>query len=421
MASTTQSPPKNIDKDILIAAVEGGGTSFRVAICLVNHNGNHHDIPEILHRIDIDSSHDDPARTLQECAAFLKQHLPHDGYWALGIGMFGPVGVDIQKTEQYGRILPTTPKESWRNVDILTPLRAACQGTRKLAVQVETDVNAPALAEYLQETTNTNNKISKITSLAYVTVGTGVGVGLIVNGQPVHGRMHPEGGHVPVQPLASDKFTGYSWNSHSPFGGFHTVEGLASSVALTERLEQRQQLEQNPGQQQQPPGPGQPNQPPGQQPPGQRLSRSVLADVADDDEIWDHAANALANLSVTLLLTLSMEKIVFGGGIMKRPGLLEQIRKRTVTLLNGYLELPEDMSELITTSQFGQDAGLIGAIVLAQRAMVTTATNDKPTEETLAREKGMKQEAFNMGLIHGLLFGGVFTALLLPLFGKRRK
>jgi fructokinase len=401
------------EHEVIIAAVEGGGTSFRVAICRVHNNNNNNDndnnnIPEILHRIAIDSSHDDPARTLQECAAFLEVHKPvGTGYHALGLATFGPVGVDVHKTEQYGRILPTTPKESWRNVDILTPLRAACQGSssarRVLAVLVETDVNAPAWAEYLQETTNTtttnNNNIS---SLAYVTVGTGVGVGLIVNGQPVHGRMHPEGGHVPVQPLATDTFTGYSWNSHSPFGGFHTVEGLASSVALTERLEQQQQQQQ---------------QQEGQQ--GHRLSRSVLADVPDDDEIWDHAANALANLAVTLLLTLSMEKIVFGGGIMKRRGLLENIRSRTVVLLNGYLELPQDMSELITTSRFGQDAGLVGAIVLAQQAMMTTATNQ--SEETLAREKGMKQEAFNLGLIHGLLAGCVLTALLLPLLGKRRK
>jgi fructokinase len=398
--------------EVIIAAVEGGGTSFRVAICRVhndnnNDNENNNTIPEILHRIEIDSSHDDPARTLQECVAFLERHKPsgvdNGGYYALGLATFGPVGVDIHKTEMYGRILPTTPKESWRNVDILTPLKAACQGSgRALAVQVETDVNAPALAEYLQDienTNNNNNNISNISSLAYVTVGTGVGVGLIVNGKPVHGRMHPEGGHVPVQPVTGDTFTGYSWNSHSPFGGYHTVEGLASSVALTERLEQREQQGQQQGQ--------------------QRLSRSILADVPDDDEIWDHAANALANLAVTLLLTLSIEKIVFGGGIMKRTGLLDKIRSRTTVLLNGYLELPEDMSELITTSRFGQDAGLVGAIVLAQRAMTTT--NAYQAEETEAREKGMKREAFNLGLIHGLLVGGVFTALLLPLFGKRRK
>jgi fructokinase len=380
-------------EEIIIAAVEGGGTSFRVAICRVD-AANSNSIPEILHRVEIDSSHDDPNRTLQECTAFLSAHKPVKGYHALGLATFGPVGVDIHKTAQYGRILPTTPKESWRNVDILTPLKTACQGSNTLAVKVETDVNAPALAEYLQEPAASN-----ISSLAYVTVGTGVGVGLIVNGQPVHGRMHPEGGHVPVQPLAGDSFTGYSWNSHSPFGGRDTVEGLASSVALTERLEQRQGTT--------------------------GTLRSVLANVPDEDEIWDHAANALANLAVTLLLTLSVEKIVLGGGIMKRRGLLEKIQSRTVVLLNGYLELPEQMSELITTSRFGEDAGLVGSIVLAQRAMAMTSTNETtPTESPLqvaAREKGMKQEAFNIGLFHGLLTGGVFTALALTMFGKRRK
>jgi hypothetical protein len=323
----TQSPAAENAEAVIIAAVEGGGTSFRVAICRVHHNNhnntNTYTIPEILHRIDIDSSHDDPARTLQECVSFLEQHKPaatagaaavdHNGngngkyggggssgggYHALGLATFGPVGVDVRRTEMYGRILPTTPKESWRNVDILTPLKAACQGSggggagTELVVQVETDVNAPALAEFWQETqahaqmeANTDhddhnrNNPTCISSLAYVTVGTGVGVGLVVNGKPVHGRMHPEGGHVPVQPLTGDTFTGYSWNSHSPFGGYHTVEGLASSVALTERLEQREREQQSQGQQQQ----GQQ-----QQQQNQRLSRSILADVPDDDEIWDH-------------------------------------------------------------------------------------------------------------------------------------
>eukprot|EP01083_Nonionella_stella_P004484 12987_1 len=76
-----------------------------------------------------------------------------------------------------------------------------------------------------------------ISSLAYVTVGTGIGVGLVINSLPVHGMMHPEGGHVPIVPLEStDNFTGYSWGAKCPYKGVNTVEGTASSVALTERL-----------------------------------------------------------------------------------------------------------------------------------------------------------------------------------------
>jgi fructokinase len=125
-------------------------------------------------------------------------------------------------------------------------------------------------------------------------------------------------GHVPVQPLPNDQFAGYSWGGQCPFRGRNTVEGLASSVALTERLEQIS---------------GETD-----------LHRDCLAELDDDHEVWNHAANALANLCVTLILTTSVEKIVIGGGIMKRRGLLKKIKKFTVVLLNGYLELPRDLS-----------------------------------------------------------------------------
>lgn len=263
---------------ITVAAVEGGGTTFCIAVAQLTQDGG----TNIVHRISIDSSHEDPQRTLWECSTFLKGNKPPGGYAALGLATFGPVGLDPEK-ETYGCILASSPKKAWRGVNILEPLVEACQGPDcSLAVRVETDVNAPAWAEYeLQD--------RRISSLAYVTVGTGVGVGMVVNDMPVHGRMHPEGGHCPVQPLEGDSFPGYSWgHDHSPFGGKHTVEGIASSVALTERLQQRK---------------------------GQKktLSPHVLADLDDNDEIWDHAANALANLCVTLILTTSVEKIIFGG------------------------------------------------------------------------------------------------------------
>jgi fructokinase len=170
----------------IIAAVEGGGTSFVVAVAkLVPHSST----PQILHRVEVDSSHDQPSKTLSECAEFLREHQPPQGYSALGIATFGPVGLDPSRTETYGRILGSSPKKSWRNVDFLTPLSEACHGSSQslLPVKIETDVNAPAFAEYLLEKDN-------LSSVAYITVGTGIGVGLVIHGKPVHGRMHPEGG-----------------------------------------------------------------------------------------------------------------------------------------------------------------------------------------------------------------------------------
>ena len=362
---------------ITVAAVEGGGTTFCIAVAQLNEDGT----TNIVHRIRIESSHEDPERTLWECSTFLEGNRPPGGYAALGLATFGPVGLDPEKRDTYGCILSSSPKKAWRNVNILEPLIQACQGKeRPLAVRVETDVSAPAWAEYELMKQERN-----ITSLAYVTVGTGVGVGLVINDMPVHGRLHPEGGHVPVQPLEGDPFPGYSWGiSKCPFQGKHTVEGIASSVALTERLQYLQ----------------------GQK---TKLNRNVLAELDDDDALWDHCANALASLCVTLILTTSIERIVFGGGVMSRNGLLEKVRKRTVKLMNGYVDLPEDMSELIGTSAWGDDAGLMGAVVLAQKAY-----QESEVEET------SNDKSFRSGYLRGVLTGILLSVGVVALIGKRQ-
>lgn len=354
---------------VYIAAMEGGGTSFVVAVAEVLRaaDGNELEILgdryRILYRAEIGSSHDRPHQTLDECASFFRLHNP-GRYDALGVAMFGPLGCDPNKPDTYGTILETTPKEHWRGVDVLSPLVEACSSKgEKLAVKIDTDVNAPAVAEF-QSCSNKKN----ISSLAYVTVGTGVGVGLVVHGKPVHGRMHPEGGHVSVQPLEGDTFGGYSWGAKNPFKGKHTVEGMTSSIALTERLGYNSSD-----------------------------SRNRLADLNDDDhEVWDHAANALANLCVTLALVTSVEKIVLGGGIMNRNKLIDKIRIRTKELLNGYLgDLHE--TEWITTSEHGGNVGLLGACVLAHQAMTTTTTTTSLQDA--------KRTAYGVGVKHGILMG----------------
>ena len=371
-----------------IVAVEGGGTSFRLAVCELSSPTAD---PAIVARTEIDSSHDNPQQTLLDCVAFLLEHKPEKaGYDALGLATFGPVGVVAHKPETFGRILPTTPKPAWKGVDFLTPLKKVCQGDAPLAILVDTDVNAPALAEYMEEM----KQRPTIATVSYITVGTGIGVGFVINGSCVHGRMHPEGGHIAVRPLPNDPFPGYSWGvDNCPYQGKGTVEGLASSVALTERLEQMTKQT--------------------------NLNRAVLKDLPDNHEIWDHAANALANLCVNLCLTLSMEKIVLGGGLMKRTFLLEKIRKQTVKLLNGYLGIltDQDMETLITLSRHGDDAGLNGAIVLAKKALLL--------QQESAAEK--KQEAkkkivsYGHGIWHGMILGAVGTAVFVKYLMWRRR
>eukprot|EP01083_Nonionella_stella_P082465 227604_1 len=292
-------------KSQLLAAVEGGGTSFVVTIALLRPEAEAKDscpypsttsppssnvsstqspsqspsqlIPhtsfEIIHQQSIPTT--TPNETLAKCVHFFQQHAPEQGYDALGLACFGPLGVNRSSTETYGTILSGSPKKEWRNVDILSPILAACSSIdggrmRAPCYKVDTDVNAPAMAEFEYHNkvmVKTNNKVKanednknkEISSLAYVTVGTGIGVGLIVNHQPVHGMMHPEGGHVPISALPlpdsnsasasvsnSAEFGGYSWgNEKSPFQGKNTVEGTASSVALTERLRADQNQNQN--------------------------------------------------------------------------------------------------------------------------------------------------------------------------------
>lgn len=167
----------------IVAAVEGGGTTFRLVVGEMDDEdvSSTTALPKIIARTTVDSSQN-PQTALQECVQFLQQHRPAQGYYdGLGLATFGPVGVHPHRPEEYGCILPTTPKPIWRSVNLLQPLLHACSsdnGQQVPKVLVDTDVNAPALSEFLHynETVarnNSNINAEKITSLAYVTVGTG--------------------------------------------------------------------------------------------------------------------------------------------------------------------------------------------------------------------------------------------------------
>ncbi len=301
-----------------IACVEGGGTSFVVCISTL-------DSPTVpTSRFECDTT--TPGETLSACAAFLRGH----DYVALAVATFGPVCLD-PSSPKYGHIT-STPKPGWADTDVLSPLRAASPLS---PVRFDTDVNAPALAEHLFS--------GRPVSTAYVTCGTGVGVGLCVNGGPVHGAMHPEGGHVAIEKLAGDEFGGYSWGAGAPYGGRCTVEAFASAISVLERL--------------------------GKDPKDPR-DRAVLKDLADDDEVWDHVANAIAGLCVNLVLLTSIERIVLSGGMMLRNGLIEKVRERTRVLLNGYIQIPQileddQLEQFICKSTWGNNAGVVGALVMA--------------------------------------------------------
>jgi fructokinase len=363
----------------------------------------------------------------------------------LGIATFGPAGVNPTMNESYGTILSGSPKKLWRGLDILSPISDAC-GLSVDRVGFDTDVNAPALAEFrhrcyqLEEQIDHNNNNKPLTSLAYITIGTGVGVGLVINSQPVHGLLHPEGGHICVQPLPNDNFTGYSWGAKSPYQGKSTVEGIASSVALTERWIQMEKEREMVKKLYRPSSSSSDNNTTttGSSSDDDEIkknkmngdnaqTREILTKLPDSHPIWLHASNAIANLCVSILLLTSCQKIVLGGGIMKRTILYPMIRSRVHTLLNGYLDSVDELSteeklkDVIVTSSWEEvGSGLVGAYNLALDKLEDVTTNDD-TQQKLKKQKLKSEESerhlFTSGVLAGIgiSFG---CALMMSLLGR---
>ena len=406
------------DNEIYLAAIEGGGTTFVVSVARVvksSRSSNEEELLQIgstkiqiLNTTTIPPKDDNtgeilnytPAQILDETCIFLTKHLPSSGqYSAVGIATFGPAGVNPD-SKNYGTILPGSPKREWRNVDILTPIAKACGLENDMTrVLFDTDVNAPAIADF-QQRHACATKAAQLTSLSYITIGTGVGVGLIINSQPVHGLLHPEGGHVAVQPLENDTFAGYSWGSEkSPYGGVGTVEGICSSVALTERYLQMSSDNDNKNE----------NNIDSAQ------TREILSTLPDTHEVWDHAANAIANLCVSILLLTSCEKIVLGGGIMKRTMLYKMVRERVCTLLNGYLDSVDELSSVeklenvICESSWEKlGSGLVGAYALALKAYDTKEIQS--SVEVVSGKKGKRRNDDDDGQ-HDLFTSGVLAGI----------
>eukprot|EP00903_Cladosiphon_okamuranus_P013672 g12733.t1 len=295
---------------VVYAGVEGGGTSWRVALA----EGHPTNITESKSF----PTYPDSQQQLQE----IKDWLSTRHYDALGIGTFGPV--DPRKGSPTYGYITSTPKPGWNMVDIVGFLSDG-----SVPCKFDTDVNAPALAEYMW-----GSKKEGETSCAYITVGTGVGVGLVVNGQAVHGLMHPEAGHLCLKRMPGDDFAGVD----ATFGGA-SVEGLASTVALAAR---------------------------------KNCQREDLPGVADEDPIWEATAHSLAGLCASLVLVVSPERIVLSGGVMNRTLLYGKVRKWTRELLNGYIDHPavttDAIDEYIIPSSFGQNAGMVGSLTLAHIA-----------------------------------------------------
>ena len=259
-----------------------------------------------------------PEETLAEIAQRLQDWGREHDLAALGIASFGPIRLD-PAVPGYGR-MHATPKSGWTGAAVAETLAHGldCPWT------IDTDVNGAALAEYRW------GAGQGTASLCYVTIGTGVGGGLVVDGRPVHGAMHPEIGHLSLRRGRGDGFAGVC-----PFHG-DCIEGLISGPALAARF----------------------GGPP--------------AGVPDDDPRWAPVASDLAELAGAVLLTTSAQRILIGGGVgLARTAMLETVRALLVERIGGYLPFldRESARSIVREPELGDRAGPLGSIALALAAL----------------------------------------------------
>ncbi len=293
--------------DRLIGAVEAGGTKFVVA--LAREDGM------ILARERIPTAH--PDVTLPAVRQFFEQSAAAYGRIdAFGIASFGPLDLDPRSTG-YGAFT-TTPKPGWRDVRYHDALASF-----GVPVGLDTDVNGAAIGEWLEGAGR------DCRTVAYTTVGTGIGTGVVQDGWPLGGISHYEAGHILV-PHDREK---------DPFPGicaYHgdCVEGLAAGPAIAKRF-------------------------------GASLDKLGPAEV-------ELVAEYLSYLASTLVLLHMPDRLIFGGGVMKTPGLIGALRLATEQRLAGYIEHPRldaGLATYITTPQLGDDSGIRGAIQLGRNAL----------------------------------------------------
>ncbi|MGI9240624.1 MAG: ROK family protein [Verrucomicrobiales bacterium] len=278
-----------------VGAVEAGGTKI---VCAVGSGPS--DLEEIRFPTE------DPATTIGRICEFFQSAGDIE---AVGIGSFGPAGVNPENPETYGRIL-NTPKPGWAQSDLIRPLRESLG----VPISFDTDVNAAALGE------GKWGAAIGLHTFIYLTVGTGIGGGAIIGSHILHGSLHPEIGHLRIpHDLDRDPFAGCC-----PFHG-DCLEGLASGPAI-----------------------------------GDRWGRDPH-ELPPEHEAWPLQAHYLGLALTNLSLTLSPQMIILGGGVMEQDQLFPLVRDELERLLNGYLNPPE-----IVPPALGNRAGILGAIALAQ-------------------------------------------------------
>lgn len=286
------------------AGVELGGTTWVLAIA-------ESDPQNIVGQVKIDTT--TPTETITAAVAWLQTRK----FDAIGIASFGPV--DLNKDSPTYGYITSTPKPDWGNTEIVGVFKRAFPG---VPIGFETDVNAPALYEVA------HGGHGDISSACYITVGTGVGVGVCVDGKAVHGHMHPEGGHASVPLADTDIAAGFK--GVCPFHG-SCVEGMVANRSIAER---------------------------------KGMDRREIHTLLDSDPVWDTIAHYLAYLCANLTYIVSPHVIVIGGGIAKRSLLFDLIREKFEKIVNGYVRYPPVQSYI--KPSFHEQIGLVSSLELAR-------------------------------------------------------
>ncbi len=291
----------------LFGGIEAGGTKF---VCAVGTG------PDDIHA-EVRFPTTTPAETIGRAVEFFRgQDLA--ALQAIGIASFGPVDLNPE-SETYGYIT-ATPKPNWSN----TPFATVIANELNLPVGFDTDVNGALLGEQRW------GAAQGVENAIYLTIGTGIGGGAMVNGKLVHGLVHPEMGHVMITPREDDPLPG----GNCPFHG-HCFEGMANGPALEARWGARAET------------------------------------FTPDHPAWELEAHYLAAALHGFVCTLSPQRIILGGGVMNQAHLFPLVREKTLASLNQYVQhtsILEDIDNYIVPPGLGNQAGVLGAIALGMDA-----------------------------------------------------
>ena len=287
---------------MIYGALEAGGT--KMVCALGNEKG------EISEQISIPTLK--PVDTIPHIIDYFKDKKIE----ALGVASFGPVDLDPE-SPTYGYIT-TTPKDDWKNYDLVGTLKKALN----VPIGFDTDVNGSLLGEV------TFGDSKGLSDVVYITIGTGVGGGILSGGKLVHGMLHPELGHMLIRPRHDDKYAGRCIFHHN------CLEGMAAGPAIEDRW------------------------------------GASGKELAGRDEVWELEAYYIGQALVNLILTLSPKRIILGGGVMHQQQLFALIREEVRKALNGYLDTLElsNLDTYIVPASLNDDQGVMGCLKLADMA-----------------------------------------------------